>query len=97
MGVVPDLIFPLALKEENPMDATQNTQAGTIKWFDPHKGYGFIRPEAGGEDIFIHKTVVLSCGNPDLRDGMKVTYAAEPAPRTGKMRAKSVALVGAPA
>ncbi len=76
------------------MDATPNTQAGTVKWYDPTKGYGFIIPEAGGDDIFIHKKIVLECGNPALPDGVKVTYAAEIAPRTGKMRAKSVALAG---
>ena len=65
---------------------------GTIKKLQREKGFGFIIPEGGGDDVFIHKTVVIASGNPDLRDGMKVTFVASPSPRTGKMQARSVAL-----
>lgn len=47
---------------------------GTVKWFNPEKGYGFIRPDGGGPDAFVHISVVELAGLPELRQGQKVTY-----------------------
>ena len=47
---------------------------GTVKWFNSTKGYGFIQPEAGGADVFVHITAVERAGLRGLNDGQKVTY-----------------------
>ena len=47
---------------------------GTVKWFNGTKGYGFIQPEAGGADVFVHITAVERAGLRGLNDGQKVTY-----------------------
>jgi CspA family cold shock protein len=47
---------------------------GTVKWFNSTKGYGFIQPEAGGADIFVHITAVERAGLRALNDGQKVSY-----------------------
>lgn len=47
---------------------------GTVKWFNPEKGYGFIVPEDGGKDVFVHISAVQSAGLDSLREGQKVEY-----------------------
>jgi CspA family cold shock protein len=47
---------------------------GTVKWFNADKGYGFIQPDAGGTDIFVHITAVQQAGLQGLKDGQKVQY-----------------------
>ena len=47
---------------------------GTVKWFDGEKGYGFIRPDDGGEDVFVHYTGIAGSGFRSLEEGEKVTY-----------------------
>jgi CspA family cold shock protein len=47
---------------------------GTVKWFNPVKGYGFIQPDAGGKDVFVHISAVEKAGLDGLREGDKVTY-----------------------
>jgi CspA family cold shock protein len=47
---------------------------GTVKWFNTTKGYGFITPEDGGKDVFIHISAVQAAGLRDLKDGQKVSY-----------------------
>ena len=49
-------------------------QQGTVKWFDGEKGYGFIRPDDGGEDLFVHHTGIAGGGFKSLDEGDKVTY-----------------------
>jgi CspA family cold shock protein len=48
--------------------------SGTVKWFNAQKGFGFIQPEAGGKDVFVHITAVQAAGLQGLNDGQKVTY-----------------------
>lgn len=50
---------------------------GTVKWFNTEKGYGFIAPDAGGGDVFVHITAVQRAGLDTLRDGQKVSYELE--------------------
>ena len=45
---------------------------GTVKWFNPIKGYGFIEPDEGGNDAFVHITAVQAAGLTELREGQKV-------------------------
>lgn len=47
---------------------------GIVKWFNPTKGYGFIQPEAGGKDVFVHITAVHKAGLDTLNEGAKVSY-----------------------
>lgn len=47
---------------------------GTVKWFNPTKGYGFIEPEDGGKDVFVHISAVEAAGIDKLEDGQKVSY-----------------------
>ncbi|MHA6344789.1 cold-shock protein [Roseivivax sp. CAU 1761] len=50
---------------------------GTVKWFNTTKGYGFIAPETGGKDVFVHISAVERSGLTGLRDDQKVTYDIE--------------------
>ena len=47
---------------------------GTVKWFNPTKGYGFIQPDAGGKDVFVHISAVERAGLSSLNEGAKVSY-----------------------
>lgn len=47
---------------------------GTVKWFNATKGFGFIQPDAGGNDIFVHVSAVESAGMRTLNDGQKIAY-----------------------
>ena len=68
-------------------------QNGTVKWFNPTKGFGFIRPDIGEKDIFIHKTAVINSGFKYLGEGQKVTFETE-ITSGGKVIASSLTLVG---
>ena len=52
-------------------------ESGTVKWFNDEKGFGFITPEAGGEDLFVHFKAIESDGFKSLKEGQKVSYVAE--------------------
>ncbi|TVQ82663.1 MAG: cold-shock protein [Micavibrio sp.] len=58
---------------------------GTVKWFNPTKGYGFIEPAEGGKDVFVHISAVQSAGLQGLEEGQKVSYELEE--RNGKTSA----------
>jgi CspA family cold shock protein len=60
---------------------------GTVKWFNATKGYGFIQPDAGGADVFVHASEVQKAGMVGLRDGQKISYEVEVDPRRGKSSA----------
>ncbi len=60
---------------------------GTVKWFNAQKGFGFIQPDAGGPDVFVHISAVERAGLRDLRDGQKVSYELVQDRRTGKSSA----------
>jgi cold shock protein len=49
---------------------------GTVKWFNDEKGYGFISPDEGGEDLFVHHTGIAGSGFKSLEEGAKVEYEA---------------------
>ncbi len=64
---------------------------GTVKWFNPEKGYGFISDDNGGEDVFVHFSAIVSEGYKTLSEGQKVTYETEPDPKnSSKLRAVNV-------
>ncbi len=54
---------------------------GTIKWFNNSKGFGFIAPSDGGEDVFVHYSAIQSSGYKTLSEGQSVSYEAEKGPK----------------
>jgi CspA family cold shock protein len=70
-------------------------QSGTVKWFNNAKGYGFIVPEGGGEDVFVHYSTIDGSGFKTLKEGQLVEYEAAESPRG--VQTTRVVGVGSPA
>jgi len=64
---------------------------GTVKWFNTTKGFGFIAPDDGGRDVFVHISAVEGAGLTGLADNQKVTYELQPG-RDGRESAVDIAL-----
>ena len=64
---------------------------GTVKWFNTTKGFGFIAPDSGGKDVFVHISAVERAGLTGLADNQKVTYDLETG-RDGRESASNIAL-----
>ncbi|MGR3503616.1 cold-shock protein [Pseudaestuariivita sp.] len=64
---------------------------GTVKWFNADKGYGFIQPEGGGPDVFVHISAVERAGLTGLKDNQAISYELETG-RNGKTSAGSLEL-----
>jgi CspA family cold shock protein len=60
---------------------------GTVKWFNATKGFGFIQPDDGGKDVFVHISAVERAGLSGLAEGQKIKYEIEQDRRTGKSSA----------
>ncbi|MFT4180493.1 MAG: cold-shock protein [Rhizobium sp.] len=60
---------------------------GTVKWFNATKGFGFIQPDDGATDVFVHISAVERAGMSSLRDGQKISYELVKDKRSGKMSA----------
>jgi cold shock protein len=75
----------IAASEEERHMAT-----GTVKWFNMQKGFGFIQPDDGGKDVFVHITAVQAAGLNGLNDGQKVSY--EVVTERGKQAAANLKL-----
>ena len=65
---------------------------GTVKWFNPNKGFGFIQPDDGGSDAFVHISAVERSGLSSLQEGQKVEYELAPG-RDGKSAAENLVIV----
>lgn len=63
---------------------------GTVKWFNSTKGFGFIQPDGGGQDVFVHISAVERAGLRELRDGQKVSYEVVADKRSGKSSAENL-------
>ena len=66
---------------------------GTVKFFNGQKGYGFIQPDNGGPDVFVHISAVERSGLRGLAEGQKVKFDVEPDRRTGKSAAANLSAV----
>ena len=67
--------------------------AGTVKWFNTTKGYGFIQPDDGGRDVFVHASAVERAGLGSLHEGQKLEFEVERDRRTGKDSASQLRTV----
>ena len=65
---------------------------GTVKWFNTAKGFGFIEPEDGSKDAFVHISAVERAGLASLREGQKVSYELQPG-QNGKSSAENLSLI----
>jgi cold shock protein len=63
---------------------TSFVATGTVKWFNEQKGYGFIQPDNGGKDVFVHISAVERSGLRGLAEGQKISYEVEADRRSGK-------------
>ena len=66
---------------------------GTVKWFNSQKGYGFIQPDGGGNDVFVHLSAVERAGMHSLNEGQKVSYEVVADRKTGKTSADNLRAV----
>ena len=64
---------------------------GTVKWFNPAKGFGFIEPDDGGEDAFVHISALERAGLSTLQEGQKVNFELQPG-RNGKSSAENLTI-----
>ena len=68
------------------------TTTGTVKWFNPNKGFGFIVPEDGSNDVFVHISAVERAGLSELNEGQKVSYELQ-AGKNGKSSAENLSVI----
>jgi len=62
---------------------------GTVKWFNPKKGYGFIQPDDGSQDVFVHISAVERSGIGNLNEGQKISYEVQKG-QQGKLSAENL-------
>ena len=63
---------------------------GTVKWFNATKGFGFIQPDDGGKDVFVHISAVERAGLRELREGQRVSFEVVTDRKTGKSAAENL-------
>jgi CspA family cold shock protein len=64
--------------------------SGTVKWFNDPKGYGFITPDSGGEDLFAHFSAIKMDGFKSLKEGQRVSFEKVPGKTTGTWQATNI-------
>jgi CspA family cold shock protein len=71
----------------------QGMSTGTVKWFNSQKGFGFIQPDDGGKDVFVHISAVERAGMSNLNEGQKLSYELTQDKRSGKTSADQLRAV----
>jgi CspA family cold shock protein len=66
---------------------------GTVKWYNAQRGFGFIQPDDGGKDAFVHVSAIERAGMSDLREGQKISFELVTDTRSGKMSADKLQAV----
>ena len=66
---------------------------GTVKWYNPEKGFGFIQPDDGGKDAFVHVSAIERAGMRDLQEGQKISFELVADKRSGTMSADNLKAV----
>jgi CspA family cold shock protein len=69
---------------------TTHMATGTVKWFNSQKGFGFIQPDDGGKDVFVHISAVERAGMHGLNEGQKISYEVIADRKTGKSSAQNL-------
>jgi CspA family cold shock protein len=90
-----DIDIRRALIKRSILDVSKGATAmatGTVKWFNSEKGYGFIQPDDGGKDVFVHISAVEQAGLRGLNEGQKVNYEVLADRRTGKSSAGNLSV-----
>ena len=70
-----------------PIGSGYDMATGTVKWFNAAKGFGFIQPDGGGQDVFVHISAVERAGMNDLQEGQKISFELEDDRKSGKKSA----------
>ena len=78
--------------DRNDKESNSNMSVGTVKWFNSVKGYGFISPDDGSKDAFVHISAVERAGLPGLAEGQRVEFELHPG-KNGKSSAENLVLV----
>jgi CspA family cold shock protein len=82
--------LPLLRRRGNDAAWRQVMPTGTVKWFNETKGYGFIQPDDGGQDVFVHISAVGRAGLQTLMEGQKISYELVADRRSGKSSADNL-------
>ncbi len=85
---------PEGLSTDAIVQGITHMATGTVKWFNSTKGFGFIQPDNGGQDVFVHISAVERAGLSTLADGQKINYEIEQDRRTGKSSAGNLSKAG---
>jgi CspA family cold shock protein len=84
---------PLVSMRRQQLELGGNMPVGTVKWFNVNKGYGFIQPDSGGADVFVHISAVERAGMGSLNEGQKISYEEQRDPKRGKTSAENLKAV----
>jgi CspA family cold shock protein len=84
---MPHTVGPVGISRPEQRLKEQHVSTGTVKWFNETKGYGFITPDQGGQDVFVHISAVERSGMRGLNEGQKISYDLEADRKTGKSSA----------
>jgi CspA family cold shock protein len=75
------------------IEETWSVPTGIVKWFNGEKGYGFIKPDDGSPDVFVHISALERAGLQDLQDGQKIEYELSQSHKTGKWTADNLEIL----